>query len=528
MSINRVLKAVLVSAITWDLAESCVPSQEWAGEGLYCVGGQNIQYCYNAYSPGTVSEVCASGCSVSPPGIPDRCNSNSNINGYSNNNVNGNSNTYSNTHSNNPTNNVQQSAFGIVIPQYPGPNSNSPEYVPPPQTFPGVGGGGGYVGGISEYDRGYRTGYDEGYQAGLQAGQGWQITTQAPPQNNYPAPPPPPPPPSNTNNQNYMNSNMSPYGNQPQFGSSLEDKYKPVYTYGPIAGSSATDDGWGCTYRDIQTIFSRLSGGQSISIPEILTALNSRGTTVDEYTKISRPFRQGDWLEPQDVQFLLSNKFGGMKTFLPQYKTLNLGLYTWGNRKTPFQRSYFSSTAPQKGAQFKSINDSELRQLFNSWDKQIPILVDDGISAYVVLDYNPTTSNVVIGDPHVNHQTSLKGSRPLSTTVYEMSLQEFMDINRRTQYGGLMILFATSSNLPIAAAASGNFNTNSNYNSNINEWNFPNTGSFQTATTNNYYPSFSSIGQSSYIPTSINGFGGYSSTPSNLGGFTNPFIGLVR
>jgi hypothetical protein len=187
----------------------------------------------------------------------------------------------------------------------------------------------------------------------------------------------------------------------------------------------------------MQTIMERLTGEVPL-LSDIIASMNTVGTTYPENGFGGpRPFQEMDWLEPHDVWYYLKEAQGRRE---------NIKLYNMNNRKEPFERSYF--VAGSKGEQYQNINERDFVEILEAWlasstgGEKIPIIVDDGISSYLVMDYLPERRELVIGDPHSGMSTTLASAAGASPDdlLYRIPLTTFFRETKNTRFGGNLIL----------------------------------------------------------------------------------------
>ena len=79
---------------------------------------------------------------------------------------------------------------------------------------------------------------------------------------------------------------------------------------------------------------------------------------------------------------------------------------------------------------YHAINPQGLKCLLTSWLKtiKIPIIIDDGLCFYVILDFISESDVLIIGDPHYNYGSPLQKIAGVSvkTTQYSIPYDSFM------------------------------------------------------------------------------------------------------
>jgi len=200
------------------------------------------------------------------------------------------------------------------------------------------------------------------------------------------------------------------------------------------------DYGWGCAYRTTQTVLysylklnNKLLDSKNniidsknkndvvekyLSINEIMDILNTKGDYLNKILNYG-------WLEPFDSYIL----------FQKHFKLKNNKLYFVSNNNfntSKIQQRRWSNYELEKNqiSKYKCINVKHFLNILNkhfNMNKCIyPLIIDDSIYSYNILDYNE--DKVIIGDPHIHMNTSLKIKDNISNIIYSISINKLKDI----------------------------------------------------------------------------------------------------
>ena len=198
------------------------------------------------------------------------------------------------------------------------------------------------------------------------------------------------------------------------------------------------DYGWGCAYRTTQTVLysylklnnkiidnnnkiidsNKDNKGKYISIKDIKNILNKEG-------KYFNMILDKGWLEPFDT-FILFQKYFRFKniklyfTSTNNFNSLKIQQRRWGHNN--FEKKQLS--------EYKCINVEEFLKILNTHFNinkcKYPLIIDDSIYSYNILDYND--KEVIIGDPHIHMNTSLKSKNNISKIIYSISNDKFINM----------------------------------------------------------------------------------------------------
>ena len=168
-----------------------------------------------------------------------------------------------------------------------------------------------------------------------------------------------------------------------------------VYHYG--AGDIRDDAGWGCVYRCLQMLASTVPGLAVPTMGQILDFCGKR-------TMYARGVRGRDlWLEPPDAaRFLESKAHNSIEwLYLPPPRAT-------GAMTTPLEHYRRQHRVIHDKKQLLAI----LAAHFETHNH--PFIIDNGISAYILADYNPHTPRpLLIVDPHVFHRSRATRRHPV-------------------------------------------------------------------------------------------------------------------
>ncbi len=146
-----------------------------------------------------------------------------------------------------------------------------------------------------------------------------------------------------------------------------------IFRYGD---GGENDHGWGCVYRNTQTVLREMGVETPPSIARMMAKLG-----------ISPSKNQQEmWIEPPDANTFIQHVTG---------RRLSQVAY-------PSSRSIDRISMRYGGTDFEIVEQSEQLEsmIKDSLEKHhIPIIIDDGIVSYVILGLSE--GEVVIGDPHV-------------------------------------------------------------------------------------------------------------------------------
>ena len=224
-----------------------------------------------------------------------------------------------------------------------------------------------------------------------------------------------------------------------------KNKYYQVYKYNNYKVFKYNDNkdydyGWGCAYRTTQTvlysylklnkkildkknnIIDSINNNNSVekylSINEIINILNAKG----DYLNI---ILEKGWLEPFDSYIL----------FQKHFKLKNIKLYFVSNNNfnsSKIQQRRWSNYELEENqiSKYKCLNVKNFLNILNKHfniNKCIyPLIIDDSIYSYNILNYNGI--EVIIGDPHIHMNTSLKNKDYISNIIYPISINKLKDI----------------------------------------------------------------------------------------------------
>ena len=155
-----------------------------------------------------------------------------------------------------------------------------------------------------------------------------------------------------------------------------------------------------------------------LSINEIIEILNTKGN----YLNI---ILEKGWLEPFDSYIL----------FQKHFKFININLYFVSHNNfntSKIQQRRWSNYELEKNqlSKYKCLNVKEFLKILNTHFNinkcEYPLIIDDSIYSYNILDYND--KEVIIGDPHIYMDTSLKSKNNISKIIYSISNEKFINM----------------------------------------------------------------------------------------------------
>ncbi len=156
-----------------------------------------------------------------------------------------------------------------------------------------------------------------------------------------------------------------------------------LYQYGD---EGYNDSGFGCVYRNVQSILSCLSlTNPAITVPSIYEMISEiKGTDFEALPLVER------WIEPIDACNYIEKKWGivgenfmsiGYNGRLPGIMTTNKNIYKYSTYATV-----------------------EILDIINKHFKKsnVPVLIDDGTMSYLIIGYNENMLH--ISDPHTRER----------------------------------------------------------------------------------------------------------------------------
>lgn len=159
------------------------------------------------------------------------------------------------------------------------------------------------------------------------------------------------------------------------------------------------DCGYGCSYRNIQTILSAYSNKKNIVIPKIEDILKYFN---QNYKKM---YHKQLWIEPVQVSYYLTEMY--------DIKTENV-LYIVNDYDTDKMlktdiKDYMSNDRIYNVKSFNNLLNKILKHFENS---NLPIIIDDGTYSYCLL--NIENNNIIISDPHTTDSNNVLKKKNLS------------------------------------------------------------------------------------------------------------------
>ena len=156
-----------------------------------------------------------------------------------------------------------------------------------------------------------------------------------------------------------------------------------LYQYGD---DNYNDSGFGCVYRNIQTILSCLSlSNPAVTVPNIREMISEiKGPDFENLPMVQR------WIEPASAGDYIRKKWGieGGNYMSVGYHGKNPGIMT--TDKNVYRDSTFGSRG------ILLIIDQHFQQ------SNIPILIDDGTMSYLIVGYSENMLH--IADPHTRER----------------------------------------------------------------------------------------------------------------------------
>ena len=190
-----------------------------------------------------------------------------------------------------------------------------------------------------------------------------------------------------------------------------------VYRY---MDNDYNDYGWGCAYRSTQTVLKYIA---QLAITDFKGPIEKNLDEIRARLNLfyQKPIGEKCWLEPHDTNLYVASLTGEPGT-----------LYLYGDVKPLHSRVLKHELQNlQKIFAYYAIEEDELMGLLNRWTrgKKIPIIIDDSICSYVLLDFDAKGEVLTIGDPHYNFPTELQKIASVSktTTVYKVPLGKFFE-----------------------------------------------------------------------------------------------------
>ena len=149
-----------------------------------------------------------------------------------------------------------------------------------------------------------------------------------------------------------------------------------VYGYGD---QQMQDGGYGCTYRNIQTVLGSLGVG-STDMPSVLALMAQAGKTYAPHDV------QSMWIEPIQAKRLIAHYTG---------KTFQTCLYRTSIHEA--SKRMLRNIPSDYDVQTSDVSAFEA-MVRAGLNKGTPVIVDDGIGSYLILGV--LDEEYVIGDPH--------------------------------------------------------------------------------------------------------------------------------
>jgi len=201
--------------------------------------------------------------------------------------------------------------------------------------------------------------------------------------------------------------------------------FQGIYQYGSDIDYHRlnSDYGWGCAYRSIQNVLKRLLDLKKITSSQFPTAIDDIRKELNLY--YNDEIDEEGWLEPHDAYVYMLKKF-----------TISGELYNLNNIDAIQRRNL--KLGLKIDMSYRDIDNDTFTEILISWSKgnKIPIVVDDTIYSYVILDYDVKKNKIVIGDPHNDRRTGLKkiAKKKNNAVIYSIDFNKFLKNNKYLIY----------------------------------------------------------------------------------------------